>query len=166
MVTPKDRIKSWAFRRPDCSPRGGMVLARTGVEAMKLVHYAYGFASYSRVFCAETDEEYEDNGKDLDKCVNGRPEQKFQPWQFVIVKSSNSTASAFGIIQGSAYDLGRGKDVHSYAVWILKPTRRSIAGHGRWVSDELMELYLNQDEERAKRLVSQYENKLRKSQKG
>ncbi len=54
-------LKSWAFSRPYCSPEGGNVVAKTPQEAIKLVHYAYGFASDTSVYCAETGETFVEN---------------------------------------------------------------------------------------------------------
>jgi len=49
-------IKSWAFKRPYCTPEAGFVIAVTSGEAIKLIHYAYGFASGTEVYCALTGE--------------------------------------------------------------------------------------------------------------
>lgn len=56
----KESIKVWAFNRPYCSPASGTIQAKTGEEAMDLLHKAYGFASNSVVYCAETKETFTD----------------------------------------------------------------------------------------------------------
>lgn len=57
-------LKSFAFRRPYCSPPSGFVTAYTGPEALELVHYAHGYADRTRVFCALTGEEWlEESGQ-------------------------------------------------------------------------------------------------------
>lgn len=53
-------LKSWAFQRPFCTPTGGFVLARTAPEAISLIHFAHGYCSNTKVFCAETGREYTD----------------------------------------------------------------------------------------------------------
>ena len=52
--------KTWAFKRPYCSPSSGCVLAKTSDEAMKLIYYMYGVASNTEIYCAETEEQYKD----------------------------------------------------------------------------------------------------------
>jgi len=58
--TPGIEMRSWAFRRDGYSPAGGNVLAKTGKEALKLVHFMHGHASNTTVYCAETNEQWID----------------------------------------------------------------------------------------------------------
>tara|TARA_Y100001960_G_scaffold332753_1_gene434638 strand:- start:8288 stop:8578 length:291 start_codon:yes stop_codon:yes gene_type:complete len=55
------QMKSWAFKRPFCNPNAGIIQAKTGEEAIKLIHRAYGFTSNVSVYCAETNENIVDN---------------------------------------------------------------------------------------------------------
>jgi hypothetical protein len=62
-IAKENGIKSWAFKRPRCNPASGNMLAKTADEAIKLVHYAHGFASNTEVYCAENDERKIDKSK-------------------------------------------------------------------------------------------------------
>lgn len=59
-ISDMKEFKTWAFRRPFCSPSTGTLQAKTGKEALKLVHYMYGFASDTEVYCMETEEKHKD----------------------------------------------------------------------------------------------------------
>lgn len=52
----EETLKAWAFRRPYCTPEGGILVAKTATEAIALVNAAYGCASGTTVYCAETGE--------------------------------------------------------------------------------------------------------------
>jgi len=58
----KVSFKTWAFQRPYCYATNGFVQAKTGPEALELVHAAYGFCNNATVFCAETKETWNDKG--------------------------------------------------------------------------------------------------------
>lgn len=60
-----NKMKSWAFRRPGamCAVAAGVIQAKSGPEAIKLLHAAYGYCYKTLVFCAETDEGWSDEGK-------------------------------------------------------------------------------------------------------
>ena len=49
-------FKNWGFKRPYCSPGSGIVLAKTGDEAYKLVQWTYGYVNDLQLYCAETGE--------------------------------------------------------------------------------------------------------------
>ncbi len=49
-------IKIWGFKRPYCNPEHGTVMAKTAVEAQKLISFLYGFCGKQTIYCAETDE--------------------------------------------------------------------------------------------------------------
>lgn len=54
-------LRIWSYRRPDCDPSGGTVLAKTGSEALKLLNYAHGFCTGCSVYSAETGEKHSQN---------------------------------------------------------------------------------------------------------
>ena len=65
--TGKERkMKSFAFNRPYCSPEGGLVCAVDFADAIDLVHSAYGYASNTRVYDAQTKQWYNERGIDKD----------------------------------------------------------------------------------------------------